>query len=84
MKRAQIAVTEACREYGLQVDVLVTEIKNNTRFVLSYKQAADKPDFGRHMIKMERWLRMKFGFEVELQLESLEDRNRREDRTKRT
>ena len=84
MKRAQIAVTEACREYGLQVDVLVTEIKNNTRFVLSYKQAADKPDFGRHMIKMERWLRIKFGFEIELQLESLEDRNRREGRTNRT
>jgi hypothetical protein len=83
MKQAQMALTEGCREFGLQVDVLVTEIKNNTRFVLSYKQAADKPNFGWHMIKLERWLRNKFGFEVELQLESIEDRNRREERTKR-
>lgn len=83
MKRAQIALTECGREFGLQPDVLVTNVLNDTRFVLSYKQAADKPDFGRHMIKLERKLREKFGFEVELQLESIEDRNRREERTKR-
>lgn len=83
LKQAQITLTEACRSFGLQVDVLVTEIKNETRLVLSYKQATDKPDFGRHMIKLERWLRTKMGFEVELQLESIEDRNRREERTKR-
>ena len=83
MKQAQIALTEGCREAALQVDVLVTDIKNETRFVLSYKQNPEKPDFGRHMIKLERWLRTKLGFEVELQLESIEDRNRREERTKR-
>ncbi len=83
MRRAQTALTEGCRALGLQVDVLVTEIKSETRLVLSYKQNPDKPDFGRHMIKLERWLREKMGIEVELQLESLEDRNRREERTKR-
>jgi hypothetical protein len=84
LKQAQIQLTAACREFGLQVDVLVTEIKNDTRLVLSYKQNPEKPDFGRHMIKLERWLRSKMGFEIELQLESIEDRNRREERTKRT
>jgi hypothetical protein len=84
LKQGQIKLTAAAREFGLQVDVLVTEIKNDTRLVLSFKQNPDKPDFGRHMIKLERWLRAQMGFEVELQLESIEDRNRREERTKRT
>lgn len=83
MKQAQIVLVEGCRHFNLQVDVLVTEIKNDTRLVLSYKQNPEMPDFGRHMIKLERWLREKMGFTVELQLESIEDRNRREERTKR-
>lgn len=84
MKHAQMKLTEACREFGVQVDVLVTEIKNDTRLVLSYKQNPEMPNFGHAMIKMERRLRAQMGFEVELQLESIEDRNRREERTKRT
>lgn len=83
LKQAQMALTEGSRHYALQEDVLVTEIKNDTRFVLSYKQNPEFPDFGRHMIKLERWLREKLGLAVELQLESIEDRNRREERTKR-
>ncbi len=84
MKQAQIRMTEGCRLMGLQVDVLVTKILNDTRLVLSYKQNPSMPDFGRHMIKLERWLRSQMHMEVELQLESIEDRNRREERTKRT
>jgi hypothetical protein len=81
--QAQRILNEGCAELGLQSDVVITEIKNNTRLVLNYKQDKSKPDFGRNMIKLERWLRAKMQFEVELQLESIEDRNRREERTKR-
>lgn len=84
LNQARKIFYEGCAAFGLQLDVAVTEIKNDTRFVLSYKQDPAKPDFGRHMIKLERWLRDKMKFEVELQLESIEDRNRREERTKRT
>jgi hypothetical protein len=83
VKEAQKIFNEGCVGFGLQTDVVITEIKNDTRLVLNYKQDKTKPDFGRHMIKLERWLREKMHFEVELQLESIEDRNRREERTKR-
>lgn len=80
---AQRRVLEGCKELGLQQDVQVVEIKNDTRFVLSYIQNKEMPDFGRHMIKLERGLRKKLSFEVELQLESIDDRNKRVERTKR-
>jgi hypothetical protein len=83
LKAAYKAVLEGCTHFGLQTDVLVPEIKADTRFVLSYSQNKEKPDFGRHMIKLEKWLREKMGFEVELLLESIEDRNKRVERTKR-
>jgi hypothetical protein len=83
LKEAQGIFNEGCSALGLQGDVVITEIKNDTRLVLNYKQDKTKPDFGRSMIKLERWLREKMHFEVELQLESIEDRNRREERTKR-
>ncbi len=83
VKEAQKIFVQGCTELDLQTDVTVTEIKNDTRLVINYKQDKAKLDFGRHMIKLERWLRAKMNFEVELQLESIEDRNRREERTKR-
>ncbi|MGE4132081.1 MAG: hypothetical protein AB7F86_10625 [Bdellovibrionales bacterium] len=83
LKQAQKVMVEACQAFGLQTDVTVTDIKNDTRFVLSYTQDKTKPNFGYAMIKLERWLRPKLGFEVELLLESIEDRNRRVERTKR-
>lgn len=83
LNQARKIFYEGCAAFGLQMDIALTEIKNDTRLVLSYKQDKSKPDFGRTMIKLEHWLRDKMKFEVELQLESIEDRNRREERTKR-
>jgi hypothetical protein len=68
------------RSLGLQEDVQVLEVKNQTRLVLSYKQNLKFPDFGRHMIQLERWIREDMNTPVELQLESMEDRNRRLER----
>ncbi|MGE3760114.1 MAG: hypothetical protein AB7H97_20280, partial [Pseudobdellovibrionaceae bacterium] len=84
LKEAQKVLNEGCAAFGLQSDVAVTEVKGDARFFLNYKQDKTKPDFGRHMIKLEHWLRNKLQFEVDLQLESIEDRNRREERTKRS
>ncbi len=84
VKKAQSKFIEGLKMLGLQENVLVVKILNHTRFVLSYVQDQTKPNFGYHMIKLEKWLREQFNFEVELQLESIEDRNRREERTKRT
>lgn len=83
VKKAQAKLIEGCRMMGLQEDVQVVKLLNNTRFVLSYVQDKTKPDFAWAMIKLEKWLREQFHFEVELQLESIEDRNRRVERTKR-
>lgn len=83
LKEAQNLMNAGSRTLGLQEDIQVTEIKNDTRFVLAYNQMPGKPDFGRHMIKLELWLRAQMNFQVELQLESIEDRNRRVERTKR-
>lgn len=80
---AQKVLLQGCKELGLQESVMVTKVLNDTRFVLSYTQAPDKPDFGRAMIKLERWIRARLGFEIELQLESIEDRNKRVERSGR-
>jgi len=83
LERAQGLVTKGCIRLGLQMSVQVIDIKNDTRLVLSYTQDPTKPNFGHHMIKLERWLRSELGFEVELQLESIEDRNKRVQRSGR-
>ncbi len=76
-------LTATCEELGLQTNVEVVEIKNDTRLVLHYTQQTDKPNFGNAMIRLERRLRDKMHFEVELQLEAIEDRNKRVERTQR-
>ncbi len=81
---AQEILLKGCDKLGLQKTVQVTQIKHDTRFVLTFTQDPTKPNFGHSMIKLERWLRGELKFEVELQLESIEDRNKRVQRSGRT
>lgn len=71
--------------FDLQRDVSLVEVKNETRLVLSVVQNPQYPPFGHAMIKLERWLKTFLDVEdLELQLESKEDRNRRVERSGRT
>lgn len=77
IKTANEALNEGCANFGLQQDVEVIEIKRGTRWVLSYEQSKELPDFGRAMIRLERWLKAKLNCEIELVCETMPDRNRR-------
>lgn len=81
--QAQGALTICCRFMGLQEDVQVIEVKDNDRFVLSYEQDPTKPDFGKHMIKLERLMKQALGVVVDLRLESKEDLAKRKKRRER-
>lgn len=71
---AQDTLNQLCDGLGLK-HVFVTDIKNNHRIVL----AEHEPDeaFGRAMLKFEVAMRHIMGFGIELQLESLDDKNKR-------
>lgn len=79
------ALRTLCESRGLQdVVVSVVDVKNEKRFVLAYQQQAGaQNNFAYALIQLEKKLRTLFGLELELQLESLEDKNKREGRTKR-
>ncbi len=83
LEKANILLKRECEKFGLQTDVQVTSIKDNHRFVIYYKQDPTKPMFGWKMMAMEKELRNVLGFGVELQFESLDDKNRREKRSGR-
>ncbi len=81
-ERAQKALTEACLELGLQHNVQVVELKND-RWILSYEQDPAKPRFDYAMIKLEKVLREVTRTEVELHLEAIADKNRRDKKSGR-
>lgn len=86
-KKLEVAnahLLEVCKMFALQEDVKVVTILNDTRFVLDYRQSLTHPNFGWAMIKVERELRRMTQMEVELQLESLEDKNKRVQRSGRS
>lgn len=58
-------------------------VKNEKRFVISYPAGEAHRHWHHHLIELERALRRELGFEAELQLSDLSDRNRRVERTQR-
>jgi hypothetical protein len=81
--RAQAALKTCCQVLGIQDDARVIGVKDNDRFVLSYEQDPMKPDFGKHMIKLETLMREVMGVVVDLVLEPMEDKNKRAQRNGR-
>lgn len=70
---------DCCKLLGLQEDVNIIDIKG-FRWVLDYEQSKNHPDFGRNMIKLERMLQLMEKRPIDLRLEPLEDKNKRENR----
>jgi hypothetical protein len=59
------------------------EIRGNTRIVFAGSAHFGKKSFGHDLMRLERELKHRLEPRLELTLESLEDRNKREARTKR-
>lgn len=74
---ARAALLLGCEKLGLQPTVEVVELKANGRWVLGLDQDPNFPDFGRNMIKLERYIKAHLMRPVDLILESMEDRNKR-------
>ncbi len=83
LELGQRALTEACKELGLQPDVQLLEIKQNTRWVLAFEQSPTFPRFDYAMIKLEAVLREITRTEIELMCESEVDRNKRDKKSGR-
>lgn len=77
MKNADDWLKSGCIALGLQLDVEVIEIQRNRRWICSYEQDPKYPDFGRAMIKLERWIKREAKCPVELLCEATADRNKR-------
>ncbi len=85
LARAKAAITDGCRTLGVAAEgVEVLNILNDCRIVLAATPETIKPAFALKMIKLEGAAKKKLDPRIELQLESLEDRNRRAQRTDRT
>jgi hypothetical protein len=85
LARARAAVLEGLRELGApEAGVEILEILHDCRIVLAATPETIKPAFAAQMMKLEGKVKAKLDPRLELQLESLEDRNRRAARTART
>ena len=84
LSRARAAVEEGCREVGLgEAGVEVVEMIGETRVVLGHVPAASHANFAPAMMRLERLLKHALDPRIELHLESLDDKNRRAQRTHR-
>ena len=80
--RVEGCLSAALKEYGLQeVGTVVVGIKDDVRVVLSVVQDPHRPSVGNYLIKLERVLKERLESRLEIQLESLSDRNKRKERT---
>lgn len=84
MSRAKAAVSEGCRAVGAAGGVEVLEILNDCRLVLAATPETLKPEFAPKMLRLEGLVKAKLDPRIEIQLESIEDRNRRAERTQRS
>jgi hypothetical protein len=85
LARAKSAVLDGLRELGvLEAGVEILEVLHDCRIVLAATPETIKPEFAAQMMKLEGKVKTKLDPRMELQLESLEDRNRRAARTART
>ncbi|MBI3565978.1 MAG: hypothetical protein HY079_12330 [Elusimicrobia bacterium] len=85
LARAKAAVAEGLRAVGApEAGVEILEILNDCRIVLAATPETVKPDFAPKLLRLEGLVKAKLDPRIEVQLESLEDRNRRAERTART
>ena len=84
LARARAAVADGCRELGLDKDgVEAIEMIGETRVVLAHVPAASAPHFAPAMMRLEKILKHALDPRIEIHLESLDDKNRRAQRTRR-
>lgn len=84
LERSRSCVLECCRELGIgEEGVEVIDLLNDCRIVLAATPEAVKPSFAPRMMALEKLVKARLDARIELQLESLEDRNRRAERTAR-
>jgi hypothetical protein len=85
LARAKAAVAGACRTLGIPAEgVEVLDLLGDCRIVIAYTPQTASSSFAKGMFALERALKAKIDPRIEVQLESLEDRNRRADRTQRS
>ena len=85
LARSKAAVLEGCRELDVPASgVEVLDLLNDCRIVLAATPQTIQPSFASRMMKLESLIKARLDARIELQLESLEDRNRRADRTQRS
>lgn len=83
-KKAAEALALCLRELGLpDPGIELIGVKSDRRFVIAYPSSPANKYWHYHLIDFERALRARLGFELELQLEDIADRNKRVERTKR-
>lgn len=84
LARAKTAIADGCRTLKVPPQgIEVLELLNGCRIVLAAAPETIKPSFALQMIKLEGLAKKALDPRIELQLESLEDRNRRAARTDR-
>ena len=84
LARAKAAVLEACRSLKVSSEgIEVLDVIGDARLVLAYGPATGQISFGETMMRLEGLVKRRLDPRIELQLESLEDRNRRAARTDR-
>ncbi len=78
------ALPTILNQESLNSDVIeIVKIRHETRVVVAIRPQPHQKNIGHHLIKIERELQKNTGLPLELQLESLEDRNKRIERTQR-
>lgn len=81
---AASAIKAALADLGLPDPGLeIVGLKNQRRLVVTYPPSPANKYWHYHLIDLERALRARLGFEAEIQLEDIADRNKRVERTKR-
>lgn len=73
-------IREACKLLGLQEDIKVIMVVNRWTWTLDYDQDNDKPDFAVNMLKLERALQTALKRPIDLRLEKMADKNKRQKR----
>lgn len=84
MEKAQEVLRHAAQELGVDPKIVeVVDVVNHTRIMIGYNVNTIKLDFASKMIKMEKMAKELLEPRLELHLEDLEDRNKRDSRTGR-
>lgn len=85
LARTKAAIADGCRALGVPAQgVEVLDLLNDCRIVLAAAPETISPSFAPRMLALEGLAKKSLDPRIELQLESLEDRNRRAQRTART